>query len=311
MQTKVNYFKIGLFVIVSVIAVIAGLIAFGQNVLNKQKIYIETYLNETVQGLNIDSPVYYRGIRLGKVSKISLVGNEYQLKQNDPNYNKYRKYIMIKIAIDDTQDYEKIQLLVRDLIDEGLRIRLASQALTGIAYLEIDYVNPDDNQPLDIAWKPESMYIPSAKSMLNTFISSAEKTFKRFNEMKIEETIDEIHSTLVNLNESFTKEKIDELIIQMQTLLTEFNAAVKDVRPLLAEKSPDTDTVTIPMMITRLDKTLMQIEQIAHGQNYNLKKILDNASLFINELRELTNDLKQNPSRLIFQSPPKKSETVK
>ena len=37
-------------------------------------------------------------------------------------------------------------------LDRGFRVRLASQGLTGVAYLEADYLDPERNPPLEIDW---------------------------------------------------------------------------------------------------------------------------------------------------------------
>ena len=70
MSQKANYFKLGLFVIGAVAAGVAVLLIVGTGAWFKSRTTIETYFNESVQGLETGAPVKYRGATIGKVTKI-------------------------------------------------------------------------------------------------------------------------------------------------------------------------------------------------------------------------------------------------
>ncbi|MFN3398393.1 MAG: MlaD family protein [Sulfurimicrobium sp.] len=73
METKVNYTIVGLFVVLLSAALVAGILWLSGSA-GYRKTY-DTYLaymNESVSGLNLDAPVKYRGVDVGRVKKISL-----------------------------------------------------------------------------------------------------------------------------------------------------------------------------------------------------------------------------------------------
>ena len=55
MSLKANYFKLGLFVIGAIVAGVVVLVIIGSGRWFQPKLTIETYFNESVQGLDIGS----------------------------------------------------------------------------------------------------------------------------------------------------------------------------------------------------------------------------------------------------------------
>jgi phospholipid/cholesterol/gamma-HCH transport system substrate-binding protein len=114
-ENKVNYAVVGAFVLALGAAIIAGVLwlASGGNAQKRYDPY-QSIIQESVAGLNIDAPVKYLGVNVGKVSEISI----------DPENSR--------------------QVLLKFLIDRGTPIKqdteavLKSQGLTGIAYVEIN-----------------------------------------------------------------------------------------------------------------------------------------------------------------------------
>ncbi len=146
---KANYFKIGIFVIVATSLAVAGLIVMGAGTFLKKKVIIETYFQESVQGLEVGSPLKFRGVRLGKVEDITLLGKEYSTRY---------PYILVRISMPPEAFTLKIgKMSVAEFakeIEKGLRVRLAFQGVTGTAFLEMDYLEPELNPPLIIDWTP-------------------------------------------------------------------------------------------------------------------------------------------------------------
>ncbi|MFM7897406.1 MAG: MlaD family protein, partial [Actinomycetota bacterium] len=59
-------FRVGIFVIVSASLVLGGVIAIGSGSIFKDTEIIETSTTESVNGLQIGSPVKYRGVPIGE-----------------------------------------------------------------------------------------------------------------------------------------------------------------------------------------------------------------------------------------------------
>src|SRR5947209_15642011 len=134
MSAQANNFKLGLFVIGATVALVVLLLIVGSGRWFQSKTVIETYFNESVQGLDIGSKVKYRGVSVGEVTRIGFTYNKYEL---DKAMAERKRYVLVEATIlgrligsraggDITRPEQ-----VRMEIEKGLRIRLAPQGITG------------------------------------------------------------------------------------------------------------------------------------------------------------------------------------
>lgn len=64
MADSSQYYKLGLFVLAGITFTTVGIVIFGARELFEEKIHLETYIDQSVQGLEIGSPVKTRGVKL-------------------------------------------------------------------------------------------------------------------------------------------------------------------------------------------------------------------------------------------------------
>ena len=96
MSAQANNFKLGLFVIGATVALVLLLLIVGSGRWFQSKTIIETYFNESVQGLDIGSKVKYRGVSVGEVTRIGFTYNKYQ--QDKPPADRLR-YVLVEATI--------------------------------------------------------------------------------------------------------------------------------------------------------------------------------------------------------------------
>src|SRR5213596_940303 len=203
MSAQANNFKLGLFVIGATVALVLLLLIVGSGRWFQSKTIIETYFNESVQGLDIGSKVKYRGVSVGEVTRIGFTYNKYQ--QDKPPADRLR-YVLVEATIlgrlIGTKAGGEITRpeTVHMEIEKGLRIRLAPQGITGTNYLEIDYVDPKANPELPVSWEPDNLYIPSAQSTVTQFVASASDIMTRLQHLDLEGTLVNVNKLLVTTN---------------------------------------------------------------------------------------------------------------
>ena len=217
MSLKANYFKLGLFVLGAVVAGVVVLVVIGSGRWFQPKLTIETYFNESVQGLDIGSKLKYRGVAIGEVKSIGFTYNWYQ--QDKPVVERVR-YVLVEAQIQpkllggragagNLSEQKSADLE----IEKGLRVRLAPQGITGTSYLEIDYVEPaPDVLPID--WVPGNIYIPSAPSTVTALINSASEIMDRLHKLDIETTLANFNKLLVTTNARI--EAVDAKVISQR-----------------------------------------------------------------------------------------------
>jgi len=201
-----SYFRVGVFVLVILVGIVAGVVVLGGGALFHRSIVMETYLKESVQGLDVGSPVRYRGVKIGTVKEITFVATAYDLSPSDPRFFQAGQLVVVRASIESHgfrgESGEPQTDVLRRLVENGLRVRLASQGITGTSYLEVDYLPPDRNPALQVTWVPANYYIPSAPSTISRLSTAAEQVFTRLEDANLEQIVVEATALLRELRQT-------------------------------------------------------------------------------------------------------------
>jgi phospholipid/cholesterol/gamma-HCH transport system substrate-binding protein/paraquat-inducible protein B len=316
MSKKANYFTVGLFVIVAFALLIAAVIFWGSQALTQKKYYIETYLDEAVKGLTIGSPVNYRGVKIGQVERIAFVPSEYDIEPGTDDFVKYGRYVFILMSLSHERVLvqDRPDLIIEKMVESGLRLRMISQPLTGVGTLELDYLDLDrDKQPkpLAIIWKPKHTYVPSAPSVFSELIQSFESVLGKLEALEIEKVIESANNLLVNLNKAVDEAQIGVISGEVSDLLAETKDGITQIKSFLRTSEGPRPQAALEDIMVSLDKTIQRINRLIKAQSPEIDRAVKNISQTSENLKDVTEDLKAQPSKIIFSEPPAKSETVK
>ncbi|MEO5730037.1 MAG: MlaD family protein, partial [Byssovorax sp.] len=72
MSAPTNHWKLGLFVVVGVVLTLTTVAVLGARSLRKEVSRYVSYFDESVQGLEVGSPIKFRGVTIGTVGKIDV-----------------------------------------------------------------------------------------------------------------------------------------------------------------------------------------------------------------------------------------------
>lgn len=294
-----SYFKVGMFVIIGAVLVVTGIIVFGAGKFLKEKIIIESYFDQSVQGLEVGAPLKFQGVKVGNVSEIGFVFNDYD---TDLNYVLVRSEIfpdkvgslkqrenmdlVVKQLIDrgypinvfvggDKKD--ALQAIIEDDINKGMRIELSSQGVTGVGFLNIVFVDPEQYQPLVIDWTPFDIYIPSKPGVITLLTKAIEDVSKALIDIDFKELGKNMNKILANL----AKVDFAELDEKLQDILNEMNQTVET-----------------------LNNTTSDMRRFGLSQQTEIKSIISDIKSISSDLNQLLNTGKQDPAWLIFGKPP-------
>ncbi|HEX6770094.1 MAG TPA: MlaD family protein [Candidatus Binatia bacterium] len=223
-----RYFKIGLFIIIGTMIAAAGVVALGVGTLFQKKILVETYIDESVQGLDIGSAVKFRGVPVGKVESISLTSAEYPTK---------RQYVLVRIGL----TTRIFQAPLSDAgtpsfmteVEKGLRVRLASQGVTGAAYIEADYQDPARNPPLEIDWQPRYPYVPSTLSRITQLSESVEKILRSVENVDVGRLVNGLEKSLLTITKVAEGANFEKLGGEATAFLTEVRETNRQLKGLI------------------------------------------------------------------------------
>ena len=206
MLRKSDYFKLGAFIIVGTCLLLGVVIVLGAGRYFTTTFSIETYFDESVNGLEIGSPVKLRGVRIGRVADIDFVANVYKKAEE-----KERRYVYVICDIDPDMfgnlGKDEFEDYIGREVGQGLRVRPTTLGLTGQLFLNLVYDKSDSGKPLPIDWSPEDAYIPSVPSTLSRIeaaVTTISKTLNSLNKEDISSIIHDVKS-IVNTIDDFMK----------------------------------------------------------------------------------------------------------
>ncbi len=343
MSQQANYFKLGLFILGAIVVFVAIVLALSAGQLFKRTVTMETYFNESVQGLDVGSAVKFRGVQIGRVTGIRFTSTAYQ---QDRPPGERKQYVLVEAEVQPelvggvgAREMERLQ----EMIVRGLRARLAPVGITGTAYLEIDYVDPKTNPLLEISWTPEHFYVPSTTSTYNAIVSGAQNFLAKLADTDIEGVMASIQVMLRTVNDklgelpvgalaheaSETLKETRRLAAQVGKVvsspevaqgLTDLAAAGARLREVLANPAWNTaptaafdafasvravaENKSLLESLERLDRILVRLDTLTAGSDADIASALYNLRRITENLRDLTETTKRYPGS-VFSEPPR------
>jgi paraquat-inducible protein B len=211
--TDIHYFKIGSFILLGLVLLVLAIIVFGSGKLLQKTIYVETYFDESVQGLSVGAPVKYRGLQIGYVKKIALASELY-LEPESFDQSQYSRYIYVGMVINSRfltkLSVKELRALLKRDIAEGLRIKLTLQGLTGVVFAELNFMDPKQAPLLPIRWTPATYYIPSATSALAEFSDNVQHLFNDLKKADVHQLMENVNKMVVSIKR--VANKTDQLL---------------------------------------------------------------------------------------------------
>ena len=252
-ENKANFAKIGFFVLTGIALILIVIGVAGARVYSKKAVLAETYFTESVTGLDIGSPVKYRGVPVGEVKRIGFVYSEYGNAKNELLTHNDARQILVVMALDPEKfgliSSQAAETVLSTLVSHGLRVKIALSGMTGLAFLELDYfpAEKDGAQALP-AWRPHNPYIPAMVSTMTTFKKAIDDVFFKLSTIDIKALGDELLATLYLAQRKLGAADIEKLSAEAVSLLSELRATNRSLQQLV--DSPELKAVPAEVAAT-------------------------------------------------------------
>ena len=306
MSQKPNFFKIGLFVIAGTLFLAIAIIFFGAGKFFEEKYVVETYFDQSVQGLSVGAALSFQGVQVGNISEIGFVFQDYNtdlqyvLVRAEIYPNKGRHKGKSNLFVDDNDREQGF----KKMIDKGLRLQLASQGVTGIAFLNAVYLEPDSYPPLKINWKPEYTYIPSAPGTIAQITQTIEKLTKTIESINFKEISDDVEELVVTLNTAVQQADIPQVSKDLQSLLVSLDKTVTNTDKLINSNDTKQTLANIAETTQELKRTLKRTDRLIQNREHNIEAILQNVERVSEDVNEFMVTVRRYPSWVLFGEPP-------
>lgn len=234
MAKAANTKLIGMFVLAGIGLIVAAIVIFGGGTLFRAVEPFRMYFTNSVQGLNVGSPVMFRGVTVGQVTGIELFF--------DPEAPNFLTQVDVNLFPDNYQTVgarkgESLERFDR-LIEEGLRAQLIPISLvTGQLGIGLDMF-PGSQAVLyagqlgipKAAGRLEIPTIPSTIERIETTVQRILAVFEKadFNQLSVD-----VEATLQSIRELMTMPELREMIVNANETVSSADATMKEVKTLV------------------------------------------------------------------------------
>ena len=332
------YLRVGTLVVVGLALAIGFILFLTSGSLRGEQRIFETYIRESVAGLDVGAPVRYRGVQVGRVTELGLVSVVYAGEVRGVEESTSR-LVLVRFAVDPHR-YGSASL--GEAVRAGMRVRVASSGVTGLSYLEVDFVDVARFPALEVPWQPRFPVIPSVPSTITQVTSAAERLMTRLSGLDIDAlvenatallaglraqvgsdgdlavTLREAAATMVALREAIQGAELAATVRDIRTAANNIGAAGEEARELLAgpevsaaatnigQAANDLRTAIarLPAVIQSLELALRSVRGTTSDAQADLGPLLRDLRATAASLRDTAEALRRSPSQSLFGAPP-------
>lgn len=323
MSKATNKTLVGAFVVGALGLLIAALMVFGSGRFFRSSYEFVLFFDGSISGLKVGSPVVFRGVPVGQVSRILLTGNVDSMQIRTPVYIKINE-------ADDGDDGNGTGVLddnfytdafLKKLYAHGLRARLSPQSLlTGQLMVDLDFhpvseLGPPVTQVVYYNDIPEIPTIPSrfdtilhtlANVPIDTIADNVLKITENFKAALQQGNLDRLlnHFDQLVKNTNTTMLHAQDVVANLKDLTTSYTRLADQTNSNLGDTFQKTGA-----LIANLDTVVMNLNVVLT----NMRGVVSPTSLPMVELtramreiseaarsvRTFTNMLDRNPEALL------------
>jgi ABC-type transporter Mla subunit MlaD len=331
MRSSALYLRVGLLVLAGLLLATLFVVFLVGSRSSGPTITLETYSRESVQGLDVGAPVRYRGVPVGRVVEIGLASAEYRRPERVA-YTEAFQLVVIRFVVDPTRIGEIPS--APEAIRIGLRARISSQGITGVNYLELDFVNPERFPMEQVPWTPRYTFVPAIPSTVAQVRGAAETLVERLLQIPIEQVAKDVAALIAGLsrqaNDGDLATALREVALiaghlravtesgALEALLAEARgaaegargiAAAPELRDAIASVAAAANELRrtsqrLPATIDGVERTLRTARNTTTDIQSELVPILADLRATTASLRATAESLRASPSQAIFGAPP-------
>ena len=235
MAVEKSYARLGLFLVVVLVVVLATALFFIYRLRTRAVLPAVTYTTENVSGLDVSSPVRYRGVSVGRVADVRVDPNTGSIEID------FEVFLdrLIKVGV----NVKQTRANVGTGVFEKLRAQVVANPVTGDAYLLLD--RPQNAPPpVPLSFKPDRTYVPSMPTMLSkvqdrlpAVLERAEATLQSLREIvtRIPQSLDRSDRFFANIERIFQESRLPELSADSRKFLTESSVQLAQIEQVTSE----------------------------------------------------------------------------
>lgn len=309
MSANSSKFLIGLFIILGALICAVIIIWVGASKYFMKGSLYAVYFDESVQGLQVDSAIKYRGVEIGKVQSIEVA----------PDY----RLIEVVMKINLEGDLQKNTVAT-----------LKTAGITGIVFIELDQIQPGDlSFSPKIDFKSSYPVIPSRRSQISRFVADTDVIMQHIKDIDLKGISDQLRNTTKAIENFVEGKRTNNIMVNLESTSANLNQAISkinktigdgkvdkavnetmgvlsDARQLIGQAKNEIEALNLKQKASRTDNLLEDIDKKTKIITNELQDTSEHLRVTSENLQKLSDGLTRNPSDLIFSKPAPPRKTM-
>ncbi len=324
MAAPSNHWKLGLFVVAGLAVAMAALIVIGARSMQQDVGLYVSYFDESVQGLEVGSPIKFRGVTIGTVGKIRVASDHRRIEvESELGVDE-----LTRLGLDIPKERPAFGEPRRLAMTADLRLQLASAGLTGVKFLQLDFFDTAQYPAPVLPFAVPENYIPTVPSMMKGLEDSIILIADRLPEIadQVASIADEVELIVRDVNDQQIPDRIGVTFDTMNHVLQAAQTAIEQVGVKKLSRNTNQTLDSVTRAADRFDEVLARISQKdglltslnrasdsvgdtlhnADGIGAQLIDTLESIETLSRSFRKLTEALEQDPDMLLKGRSPEK-----
>jgi ABC-type transporter Mla subunit MlaD len=292
-----KHFKLGAFVLTGLVLFVLALFYLGLREQFRKSYDFVTYFDRSVQGLEVGSSVKLKGVTVGRVSRVELWEQEF--------VKVTMSAVPRNVSDSETKNMSEGQAQLRfdgyiiEAVDKGMRASLNYAGITGMKYVELDYVDHTRDNAVELPFEVKETYIPALRSSLEDLVLDVEKIMDGVARIDFQQIGDNAEKAMASAEKtmaSLDKFATDELL----TLSKDLSSSLKRIdkftevleQEVIAAKVGDTTSslrgtlANLDINSAELNKTLASVTQTSKTIGQDFSKISNGVTVALDTVEK-------------------------
>jgi len=287
MVRQADKFKIGLFVVAGLLVTMGFIVWLGYSKYFQTSNLVVAYFSESVQGLEKDGLVKFRGVPVGRVKTIRMAPDG--------------RLVEVLMGLD--RNFK---------VTDDLGVKLNLLGLTGLKYLEMDTFRPDQNkEPIELDFQPRYPVIATYPSDIREIGSALEKIFQKVNAVDVDRVSGSMLRVSMKLEKMLADPKLENVGGEASDTLREIKETAKKFNEEISRAQP---ARALTRTLERASEffqegtqTTRSADRMIRRTDNNINRLSQKLDRSADNLMDFTRMIKERPSSF-FWGPSEKPE---
>ena len=252
MSKEVNRIAIGGFVAGGIGLAILAMLFIGSGKYFQQKSKQVLFFEGSVKGLNVGSPVKFRGVDIGEVTKIQLTIHPENLELFVPVYVDIFGNSVSILGGEKLAEFDDREVVDRLVNEMGLRAQLQMQSLlTGQLFINYDFY---PETPIKKVGLEEKIYeVPTIPTALQMLTETLEEIIDNVRKVNIQEMVEDIAQTAKGANKLMNSADLSDTVKNLNHALQDVQRLIRSAENLVGKISRKVDSAAESFETTMSD----------------------------------------------------------